>query len=215
MSYPITQIFFENKIQTYQESESEADYYRLASNLLNEGFELEGILLLLSTWNFANFRYHMKQFSIDALQITLENLKPFFNELRNENIRSCNLIHHSYNISTIYTHLSAFNGIKHTGASKIMQLKLPKLCIMWDSYIRREKSKRFYRSLDVFQMGIYNMNKYENSASGYLSFLSNMQQTYSTLNFINSDSMAKLIDEFNFASITLPIQAQERNERNL
>ena len=38
--------------------------YNWSLELLKEGKELQGIILMLSTWNFAYFRYHIKTFDL-------------------------------------------------------------------------------------------------------------------------------------------------------
>jgi hypothetical protein len=60
-------------------------------NLLKAEFEIEAYLLILATWNFANFRYILTKFDLKAFRNVIESTKPTFERLKNQDFRTCNL----------------------------------------------------------------------------------------------------------------------------
>lgn len=111
------------------------EIYQWSLNLIENGFKLEGIFLLLSTWNFAYFRYHMIGFKLKDFNKTLERCEfGFFNDKKFE---SANLSDEKIvkRIKEIYSLLSEFEGIKYVGATKIMHLMNPNFFVMWDKGI--------------------------------------------------------------------------------
>ena len=46
--------------------------YDWTLELINEGKVLQGIILMLSTWNFATFRYHMRTFNLTHFEETIK-----------------------------------------------------------------------------------------------------------------------------------------------
>jgi hypothetical protein len=204
---PITQLEFEKSIKKYEYSEK-TDFFEHAQKLVNEGFEIEGIVLLLATWNFANFRYHMKTFDSERLNKVLTELYPRFQKLKNQNIVSIDFKIFGNDIKVIYTSLQNIPGVGTTGASKIMQLKNPELFVMWDSYIRGKSPKSLYKRLRV--LSNISMPQYKTSSKDYVQFLKDMQHYFKHLTPPSAKPMAKSIDEYNFSKITLPLQKKEK-----
>ena len=61
--------------------------YGWSLNLIEKGFKLEGIFLLLSTWNFAYFRYHLIGFKLEEFKRILNNCDfEFFEDKRFETV---------------------------------------------------------------------------------------------------------------------------------
>lgn len=206
---------FKNSTDEFDNLEGRTNFFLLAKNLIDNGFEIEGLLFILSTWNFAVFRYSVKQFDVDNFRKTLNNLKPCFDKFDGKNFTTINLDYYKCEIQTIFNSLSHIKGIEFTGAPKLMHLKNPDVFVMWDSYIRGEKPKKHYNQLELFQKKEYGIKKYSKSFEGYFEFLKDMQNKFHHINFQGGKTITKAIDEFNFINITLPIQSQEKqNKKN-
>jgi hypothetical protein len=186
----------------------------MAVNLFNKGFKTEAYVVILATWNFANFRYAVKNFDLTAFEGTLKSLEDNFEHLDGKEFRTADFDALHEDIETIYNTLSAINGIRYTGAPKIMHLRNRNLFIMWDGYIRGLKPKRYYENLAIVKRGNWEIKKYGKRAEDYVEFLKDMQKRFAHINFIESEkTFAKAIDEFNYMNITLPIQIMEKIEK--
>jgi hypothetical protein len=198
----------------FDKLEKRTSFFSLAQNLINNGFETEGMLLILATWNFAGIRYAIKEFNIESFKKTVQKLKPHFQRLQGEQFSTINFNEYSKDISIIYNALSKIKGIQYTGASKLMHLKCPSVFVMWDGYIRGEKPKKYYKDLKIFKTKVLNLKKYSTDSQGYLSFLKEMQATFGTLRLREKGkALTKAIDEYNYINITLPIQSKEKQKR--
>ena len=51
---------FNENLKKFDELENRGSYYPMFLNMIKKGFETEAFLFILSTWNFATFRYAMK-----------------------------------------------------------------------------------------------------------------------------------------------------------
>jgi len=155
--------------------------YEWSLGLVEEGKTYEGIFLLLTTWNFANFRYSMKDFEIDAFQETFENLNfAYFDEVEFENIELDDP-ETEKRIDKIYRELSKFDGVKYVGASKIMHIVQPDVFVPWDTDIR-----------EYYDCGT--------SPDDYLQFLKKMQEKYKTNGFeklTDAPTIPRAIDKYN------------------
>jgi len=188
-------------------------FYNLASRLTQKGFEVEGCVLILATWNSGYFRFAMKDFDVYDFGSKLEGLSETFKKLQDECVMAADLDQHRGDILKIFDTLSKIRGVGFTGAPKIMHLKNPKLFIMWDDYIRGGKAKRFYTCLPIFISGSYQFKRYPKDSQGYFTFLKDMQTKFRAITFPRSESpQSKVIDEFNFVNITLEIQSLEKEE---
>ena len=98
-------------------------------------------------------------------------------------------------IKTIFKTLAKIKGIEATGSPKLMHLKLPRVFVMWDSYIR-----------DAYA--------YENGdADDYVCFLKEMQKKFSGLKGPADRTLAKAIDEHNYKKYTMPALEKARKQR--
>jgi len=202
---------FIEKIEEYDTIEKRGSFYNMAINLINNDFEMEAYYLILSTWNFARFRYAMKKFDIYGFKEKIKELNPYFNKLTNKDIKTINFDNHKNDIKKIFESLSSIKGIEFTGASKVMHLKNSSVFIMWDGYIKGEKPKKYYKELKIVRDGDWKIYKYRNNPENYFQFLQDMQKRFKDIKFNNHDkTFAKAIDEFNYISITLPIQEMEK-----
>ncbi|HIH09100.1 MAG TPA: hypothetical protein HA254_00350 [Candidatus Diapherotrites archaeon] len=169
----------------------------MALKLIEKGFETEAFFLILATWNFATFRYAMKDFDIKGFKQTIENeCNPVFEKLKGQKLETANFDLLKGDIVSLYNILSAIKGVKYTGASKLMHLKNPNLFVMWDGYIK----KRY---------GFGN-----GTAQDYVEFLKKMQSKFGQVNWQGTGrTLAKAIDEYNYTTITLPELEKQRQNR--
>ncbi len=185
---------FENTIGEFKKLEDARDQlWDRAKILIEKGFEVEAYVLILATWNFARFRYFMKNFDLHKFQEIITEVNPVFKKLENikfEDIDYTNLSLIS-DIKFIFTQIKQI--AEQTGASKIMALKNPGLFIMWDTEIRR-------------------MYKIENKgeADDYILFLIKMREHFKDINWKSKTRpFAKVIDEYNYV-----IADKNRGKRN-
>ncbi len=150
--------------------------------LMKSGYELEAYILILATWNFANFRYIMKTFNLRRFSVVITRVNPVFRRLASKQFNDINFTDKTLirEIKFIYTQLKSI--AKQTGASKLMALNNPNLFIMWDTEIRR-------------------MYKIDNkgTATDYVKFLLQMHQQFENIKWYNKNKpLAKAIDEYNY-----------------
>jgi hypothetical protein len=206
---------FNKLAKTFDKSEKcQAPLFYLAQNLIEKDFEVEGMLLILTTWNSSGFQYAMQTFDINSFAAVVKELKPKFAKFADLDFRTINFDSYAGTIKAIYEALSAIKGIKYTGASKLMHLSCPNVFVMWDGYIRGEKSVSQYQQLDVYKNGFFHLKKYPADGDGYIDFLKDMQQKFGHLTVSNpSKPLTKALDEYNYVTITLPIQEVEKEKK--
>jgi len=192
----INQEEFNENLKKFDKLENRRSYYPMFLNMIKKGFETEAFLFILSTWNFATFRYAMKEFDLNNFKKIVENLKPFFEKFKNESIETINLDNYKEDIKHIFETLSKIKGIQYTGASKLMHLTIPEVFIMWDAYIRRAEG---------FKKG---------DAEDYFNFLKKMQQEFKDIKKEKGETLAKCIDEYNYVKFTLPALEKQRERKN-
>lgn len=174
-------------LRRFSKKELRNDFYPMFLKLVKNGFKTEAYLLMLSTWNFACFRYALRRFNLDKFIKTMEKLEPLFKKLRKEDFERINFDKYSKEIKIIFNTLSGIKGIQKTGAPKLMHLAVPKVFVMWDMYIRK-----YY--------GLKN-----GDFDDYINFLKLMQKQFPDVKPAQGRTVAKLIDEHNFKTITEPI----------
>jgi len=86
----ITNKEFTETISKFDESEKRGSFYDMAVELMNSGFEIEAYCLILATWNFAAFRYVVKNFDIIGFKETVGELNPYFDKMKNDNFKTIN-----------------------------------------------------------------------------------------------------------------------------
>lgn len=185
----------EEKLKTFTKKDLRWDYYPMFLKLMDKGCEIEAYLFILATWNFACFRYAMKEFDLDVFVAKVNKLAPLFERMNSEDFASMDIDKYSIEIKTIFKTLADIKGIQLTGAPKLMHLKLPRVFVMWDSYIR-----------DAY--GYVNGN-----ADDYVCFLKEMQGKFSGRKVPADRTLAKAIDEHNYKRYTMPALAKARNKR--
>lgn len=209
----MTQSEFERTIAPFDDTNSmRGRVYYSALNLINANFVSEAHLLLLSTWNFARFRYVIPSFNLPMYEVLLQDLTRQLQPLLNQDFATVNLVQHREMIVDSFNKVSKVKGIEFTGASKVLHLLSPRVFVMWDSAISGwHTPKKDYANLKVIRSGFWKPPQYPfpRSGAGYHDFLVYCQSRF---NGLVSPSMrktlAKCIDEFNYGSITTKLGHQ-------
>lgn len=155
--------------------------YYWALELVSEGKKLQGVFLLLATWNFAYFRYHTRSFGLRKFEKFLNSCD--FDYFKDKKFEKVDLEDNEIKgrIVKIYKELSEFQGVKYVGATKVMHIISPHFFVMWDTKVRKH-----------FGFGT--------SPIEYFNFLKKMQQDYRNGKFKNvekSVSIPRAIDLYN------------------
>ncbi|MPL58780.1 hypothetical protein SDC9_04322 [bioreactor metagenome] len=192
-------------VKVFQKVEGRSDFFALAENICKDHL-IEAVIIILGTWNFAVFRYHLQKFDIKKTSKTLGNVQDILRPLKGKTIQSVDLEKHRAVIISAFNSLSAIKGIEFTGASKVLHLLNKDLFVMWDGYIRGEKSKRYYREIKT------DISKYGKDGDSYLAFLKDMQIKYQEVQWQGEMTLARAIDAYNYVNVTIEIQKIEKRE---
>jgi len=161
-------------------------------NLLKDNYEYEAYILLLSTWNFARFRYAMTSFNEDEFRKLIKRNEEIFkklDKLKFETVNFNELILKN-NIKSIYSSYRKIEGIEQTGTTKLMALRNPNLFVMWDVEIRK----------------LYKIND-KGSSEDYIEFLIKLKETFKDIKWDKKDKpFAKAIDEYNYYKVHSTIE---------
>ncbi|PKL72319.1 hypothetical protein CVV26_02025 [Candidatus Kuenenbacteria bacterium HGW-Kuenenbacteria-1] len=179
----MNQLKFEKTISEFQKIEDARDQlWDRAKVLIEKGFEIEAYILILATWNFARFRYFMKNFDLREFDEVIKRVNPIFKKIENTQFENTDLTNNivATDIKYIYDQLKKI--AEQTGASKIMALKNSKLFVMWDTEIRK----------------IYKIDN-KGDADDYIQFLIKMQEYFKDIRWVGkTPPLAKAIDEYNY-----------------
>lgn len=216
---------FSKTINTFGRSEPRAEFMKIAREIFEKGYRTDAALLLLSTWNYNNFKRTLKEFNYDNFEFVLKCLEFNLDNFTSNPFEDMNLTMERTKIINLFNCLcdtsivnegSEFGSIGSTGAAKILYLFKPNQFIMWDSHIRGEDSKEKYKELEniEFYKPIFKEGKYptfNDDGLGYYNFLCEMQKLFCSHEFKeiavqSNKSLAKCIDEFNFINISLKIK---------
>ncbi len=177
-----------------KKDEIREEVYRWALDLYKEGHEYESIILLLSTWNFAYFRFILTSFNLKNFKRDLANLEKedfvFFNKKSFKDIRLDDK-KTVERIMRIYNTISN-SGIKQVGATKVMHLLKPDVFVMWDNGIIKHYSKTYKNDKII--------GKIDKTAEGYINFMRLMQNLYMDGKFHSLDTkftIPRAIDLYN------------------
>lgn len=180
---PVSQAVFEETVKKFSEIEDAMDQlWNKSRYLLTKGYEIEAYILILATWNFAGFRYVLKDFDLGKFQATLEKINPIFEKLESRKFEATDFNDENLQRDIREIHSELRELVKQTGATKIMALRNPYLFIMWDTEIR-------------------SMYKIDNrgDADDYIKFLARMREEFINIRWKNPEkSLAKAIDEYNY-----------------
>src|SRR2546426_949016 len=78
----ITEKFFLDSIQSFDKIEKRTGFFTLSTNLANQGNFEEAYILILATWNFANFRYFLKNFDLPRYTTSPQDYYNFLTDMR-------------------------------------------------------------------------------------------------------------------------------------
>lgn len=146
---------FERTINSFDGTESmRGKVYYSALSLIDAGFVVEAHLLLLSTWNFARFRYVIPSFDLSGYEVLLHDLSHQLRPLLGTDFGAVDFDKHRQLISDSFDRVAAVRGIEFTGAAKVLHLLIPRVFVMWDSAISGwHTPKRDYDKLQVVRSG--------------------------------------------------------------
>lgn len=174
-------------LQIFNSKEARWDLYPSFIKLMRKGLELEACLLMLATWNFARFRYALPSFKVEKFAKVWQKLGPLFRKFEKEHFKTIDFDEFEKEIKQIFRALAKIKGVDSTGASKLMHIKVPKVFVMWDYRIRQHYGFR------------------KGDADEYFAFLKLMQKLFANAKHPRCNrTLAKLIDEHNYNTITLP-----------
>ncbi len=136
---------FEKTIEEFQKIEDARDQlWDRAKVLIEKGFEVEAYILILATWNFAGFRFVMKNFDLREFHEVIKQVNPIFKKLENSQFKNTDFTNNIVATDIKYIYDQVKKIAKQTGASKIMALKNSNLFVMWDTEIRKIKSRQIH-----------------------------------------------------------------------
>ena len=183
--------------------ERRGSFYDMAVSLFENGLRTEAYILLLSTWNFASFRYAATGFDLVGFAAVMQTLEPRFQRLDGQDLGTAKLDDLRADITAIYAVLSGFKGVRHTGATKLMHLRNRRLFVIWDRTIRGELPRKRYEQLPIVVRGDWTVKRYKTTGDGYVGFLQDMQDKFAGIKFSHAGkTLAKAIDEYNYINIT-------------
>jgi hypothetical protein len=177
----ITQAEFDKTIADFDTLEpTRGPLYGMSLNLLTAGYEIEAYLMILATWNFANFRYILTTFDLAAFRNVIDKTQPIFERLHTATFQTADINALSDDIKSVYAPFK--NLVGQTGAAKILHFKHPGLFVMWDTNIRSK----------------FKINN-QSTPGDYIAFLKTMKSEFGHLQWDRKDkTFAKGIDEYNF-----------------
>jgi len=183
------------KLLRFSGQELKNDFYPLFLNLIKKGCEIEACVLILSTWNSGCFRFVGMHFKLDKFKKNFKKLEYFSKKFKNLDFKTINFDKYQKDIKKIFKIFAAIKGVQKTGAAKLMHLKIPKVFVMWDSYIRKHYG---------FKKGDEN---------DYFDFLKKMRHKFQDYKApSNKRTLAKYIDEHNYITITAPILRKKKRK---
>ena len=203
----IDEKYFIESVNKFKEIEKRANFYDIAREIVDE-YPIQACVIILAVWNVGNFKFvkDREQFLFE-FKSTFEECKTLFKKLENLEFRNADFDAIRDIVKEIYNRLAKINGVSYTGASKVMHLVNPNIFVIWDSYISGQKPKKYYKDLEIVKNYGWKYKKYKRHGDGYIEFLKDLQITFKNINITKGDrTFAKVIDEFNYVNITLPIQ---------
>lgn len=194
----------------FAQEERRGSFYDMAVGLFDQGSRIEAYIVLLSTWNFAGFRYAVTDFDLVGFEAIMQVLEPRFQRLDGQDIRTAKLDDLRADIVAIYSALAGFKGVRQTGATKIMHLRNRQLFVIWDRSIRGELPRKRYEQLPIVTHGDWTVRRYKTTSDGYVAFLQDIQDRFAAVNFRHAGkTLAKAIDEFNYVNITRNVRTRD------
>ena len=191
----ITQQELDKFMTQFDMHESRASFYPMFQSLIERDLKIQAFVMILSTWNIAYFSKSIRTLNLAVFEDTVNSLSKDFERVSSETLSNISFPKYEKEIKNIYDALSRLNGVKYTGASKIMHLSNPNLFVMWDQYISKKLQ--------------YDHRK----ADDYYNFMIKMQSDFTHLKSSNGKTLAKCVDEYNYVNYTLPALEKQRKKR--
>jgi len=196
---PMNKETLEKACKEYSEKEGRARFYDIAIEIADD-YPLQASIIILAVWNVAGFRFLSNEEyreTLDKLKETIDEGKLEFRSLKGKDFRTFDFKEIEKLIKKIYSELSKIEGVKYTGASKVMHLLNRDLFLMWDSDMRKE-------------YGYPKANE-----DNYLHYLKKMQDKVKNMELIMPNkTLPKIIDEFNFTEISFQ-RLKERKRKKM
>jgi hypothetical protein len=112
----ISQTEFEKTIADFDALEpTRSPLYGMGLQMLRAGYEVEAYLLILATWNFANFRYILKRFDLEEFRRVIKETDPIFQRLNKHTFETADFDGLTQDIKEVYARFKELVG--QTGAS--------------------------------------------------------------------------------------------------
>lgn len=179
----ISQADFDKVVATFAGVEDARDqlWFR-ARTLLLHGYSIEAYILVLATWNFAYFRYILKDLDLAKFASAMAEVDADLERLKGVTFENADLTDLALQADIKRAYGTLKDLVGQTGASKLLALKRDDLFVMWDTAIRA-------------------MYKIDNRGrpDDYITFLTKMKSEFGGISSSNKERpLAKLIDEYNF-----------------
>ena len=107
------------KLLKFSERELRWDFYPMFFRLIKKGCKIEAFLLMLSTWNFACFRYAVRGFNIDRFIKAIKNIESMLKRLRREDFKTINFDKYSKETKKTFKILVDIKGIQKIGRAHV------------------------------------------------------------------------------------------------
>jgi len=163
-------------------------------NWYNQRETIQGVLLLLYTWNFAAQK--TKALNYDNVGGLLKDNKELLRKLEKRSIQDDEITWENIkeDIEKVFDSFKTLFG--QTGASKALSLLNPNLFVMWDTNIRKELNKELIPKI--------NNGK---SSKHYITYLEGIRKIIDEYNIATNlppgSIVAKKIDEYNYVKIVM------------
>ncbi len=113
------------KFEKFSRKELRWDFYPIFLKLMRQGLEIEAFLLIISTWNFAWFRYVARSFNLDRFIHTINCIKPEFKKFQKLDFRTIDFDRYEKEIKKIFKTLSNIKEIEKNWCFQINTLENP------------------------------------------------------------------------------------------
>ena len=143
---PITTEDLSNAATEFETFEKRGGFYDMARALLVSGWELEGCILLLATWNIARFKFFASNFDIEALRKALADLSGDFASLKECTIQDIDLQANGPCVESMFNRLAEIKGVKFTGAPRANAFEGPgAICALGRLHTGRQRQEVLFR----------------------------------------------------------------------
>ena len=211
----------ERECRVYEAREPRDSMYRVSRFLVQQwwgdGPKLaDALSVLLLTWN-ANFYRFGGGLRADALEACLQENWATIEKFRGREFSTIEIADHaqmSKLFSSLSTALRLASNERESAVScaKALHLLAPDFFPIWDQYIAPEYHCPYSREIPAIAYIVF-CHRIKNVAEPVHADLSRLPSNDPTKIWLLQKPLLKRIDEYNFASITLPALQAQREER--